>query len=182
MYQTLSATRRRPIKVPGFDSLEATEIPQLIDHAKRLATQRRMESDAVFLNSLLQALISLHIWTQTSHNEKRLTAREGQVQIEVVRGALRTLEKVRDVSGFPNSWALTTLSRLTYLLQRVTVLIDILLTTCRRLLTITVPTRMKSSVTTAVNEAPSIALRWPKQITNPQGLPFQSYSAACRRQ
>ncbi|RYP45152.1 hypothetical protein DL768_008470 [Monosporascus sp. mg162] len=80
-YQSLSNLSDNENPMLGFESPETTEIPQLIEHAKRLTESRRTQAYGQFLNSFLQNMNSLYIWVSQDEGEVQLTDEEKQAQL-----------------------------------------------------------------------------------------------------
>lgn len=93
-YQSLCGIIQPRIETPGFEDAEATEVPQLISHAKKLTEIRRAHACVQFLNDFLQNMNSLHLWVMQDDNEIHLTDMEKQAQVDNVKSALVTLENV----------------------------------------------------------------------------------------
>ena len=75
-------------QVPGFEDRQATEVPQLISHAKESTADRRIYTYIRFLVDFIQEMYSLHLWS---------TQDEEQIQFaceESINDALMSLNKV----------------------------------------------------------------------------------------
>ncbi len=94
-YQSFrSPVRRGEVQIPGFDTPEATEIPQLISHAKKLTETRRTQASNRFLNGFLQNINSLYLWVTQGQDELELADEETQAQVDSIKSSLVGLEKV----------------------------------------------------------------------------------------
>ncbi|RYP01889.1 hypothetical protein DL764_006036 [Monosporascus ibericus] len=96
-YQSLPNLSDNQNPMLGFESSEATEIPQLIEHAKRLTESRRTQAYGQFLSSFLQGMNSLYIWVSQDEGEVQLTDEEKQAQVENVKAAL-TLQQPKQLA------------------------------------------------------------------------------------
>ncbi|RYP15066.1 hypothetical protein DL765_005960 [Monosporascus sp. GIB2] len=126
-YQSLSNLSDNGNPMRGFESPEATEIPQLIEHAKKLTENRRAQAYGQFLNSFLQNMNSLYIWVSQDEGDVQLTDEEKQAQVDNVKAAL----------GFENT-------------------VSDFIQACHRILTDKLFKRLNSSVTKAAREAPDL--------------------------
>ncbi|KAI0010153.1 hypothetical protein F4779DRAFT_578938 [Xylariaceae sp. FL0662B] len=141
----------------GFPDLEATQMPQLIAHAKDLTIEGRLNTGKTFLNGLLQNLNSLYIWSSSFENEVELSDAEKQANKDNIKLALMDLGT--DIRG----------------------VLETLVHECENILTKQLFDRLESSVITATKEATFIANKWPKRPERDGGLPYPSYKATCRR-
>ncbi|RYP36810.1 hypothetical protein DL767_003200 [Monosporascus sp. MG133] len=94
-YQSLCGLFDNKDRVPGFEDYKATEMPQLIEHTKKLTESRRAHTYAQFLNSFLQTMNSLHIWISQDGGGIQLTDEEKQAHVDNIKAALLSLEKKR---------------------------------------------------------------------------------------
>ncbi|RYP81934.1 hypothetical protein DL769_001778 [Monosporascus sp. CRB-8-3] len=136
-YQALSNLSDNENPMLGFESSEATEIPQLIEHAKKITESRRSQAYGQFLNSFLQNMNSLYIWVSQDEGEVQLTDEEKQAQIDNVKAAL----------GFENT-------------------VSDFIQACHRILTDKLFKRLNSSVTKAAREAPDLIRPLKKKLGN----------------
>ncbi|RYP69257.1 hypothetical protein DL771_006225 [Monosporascus sp. 5C6A] len=136
-YQSLSNLSGNGNPMLGFESSEATEIPQLIEHAKKLTESRRAQAYGQFLNSFLQNMNSLYIWLSQDEGEVQLTDEEKQAQVDNVKAAL----------GFENT-------------------VSDFIQACHQILTDKLFKRLNSSVTKAAHEAPDLIRPLKKKLGN----------------
>ncbi|RYP90460.1 hypothetical protein DL770_003433 [Monosporascus sp. CRB-9-2] len=136
-YQSLSNLSDNENPMLGFESSGATEIPQLIEHAKRLTESRRTQAYGQFLNSFLQNMNSLYIWVSQDEGEVQLTDEEKQAQVDNVKAALGFEKTVSDF-----------------------------IQACHQILTNKLFKRLNSSVTKAAREAPDLIRPLKKKLGN----------------
>ncbi|KAI1375031.1 hypothetical protein F4677DRAFT_424372 [Hypoxylon crocopeplum] len=157
-YQGLSGRQgRRNAAVEGFDDLEATEIPQLIAHAKQLTEEGRTKGDKSFLNRLLQILNSLYMWCSTQYAELEFSDEEKSIELSRMKDGLMKLDKDLKLS------------------------LRIFVRNSKEVLTKHLFSRLETSVEKAIADAPTIAGSWPQQERGDGRLPFHSYKSACKR-
>ncbi|KAF1980770.1 hypothetical protein K402DRAFT_343737 [Aulographum hederae CBS 113979] len=91
-YQKLCGRLQKDSAVPGFQSAEETEIPQLQAHCRKLTEAGRVVTCRTFLNKLVQLLGSLGIWA-TTEGRSRLTDDERNDEAGFLKERLRDLEQ-----------------------------------------------------------------------------------------
>ena len=74
--------------MPGFENCQATEIPQLISHAKKSTVDRRTYAYIRFLIDFIQEMYSLHLWSAQDEEQIQLACEE------ILDDALVSLNKV----------------------------------------------------------------------------------------
>lgn len=86
---------KKDADVPGFKTLDETEVPQLQARCKKLTEAGREAACRRFLNSLSQLLNSLRLWSSSNGMGRKLT--EGQLRRESVwlEQHSNTFDKVR---------------------------------------------------------------------------------------
>ncbi|KAI2630740.1 hypothetical protein GGR54DRAFT_584008 [Hypoxylon sp. NC1633] len=155
-YQGLCGRLGRGL-VQGFANQEDTGIPQLIAHAKKLTEAGRSSNNKSFMNGLLQVFNSLYMWCSAQYTGGAFSEEDKKAKMNFVNGALNDLDKD---------------------LQR---LLDILVQKSKAIAVEQLSHRLEVAVVKAINEAPTIADRWPRRHPGGEGLAFNSYMAACRR-
>ncbi|GFF68332.1 hypothetical protein IFM62136_07245 [Aspergillus lentulus] len=93
-YQRLRGRLRKEADVPGFQSVEETEVPQLQAHCKKLTEVSREANSRRFLNSLSQLLNSLRLWSSPDGDGSHLTDGEKSKQNTMVQNKIQKLESV----------------------------------------------------------------------------------------
>ncbi|GFF62689.1 hypothetical protein IFM60648_00689 [Aspergillus lentulus] len=93
-YQRLRGRLRKEADVPGFQSVEETEVPQLQAHCKKLTEVSREANSRRFLNSLSQLLNSLRLWSSPDGDGSHLTDGEKTKQNTMVQNKIQKLESV----------------------------------------------------------------------------------------
>ncbi|EAW16751.1 LOW QUALITY PROTEIN: uncharacterized protein NFIA_000950 [Aspergillus fischeri NRRL 181] len=93
-YQKLRGRLRKEADVPGFQSVEETEVPQLQAHCKKLTEVSREANSRKFLNSLSQLLNSLRLWSCPDGDGSHLTDGEKTRQNSMVQDKFQKLDCV----------------------------------------------------------------------------------------
>ncbi len=93
-YQKLQGRLRKDPAVPGFKSIEETEIPKLQDHCRQLTEKGRSESCRRFLNNLSQLLNSMSLWASSDGTGRNLTDDQKAKESRILREAFKKLESV----------------------------------------------------------------------------------------
>lgn len=93
-YQKLQGRLQKDPFVPGFKSIEETEIPQLQAHCKKLTEAGRAANCKRFLNNFSQLLNSLTIWASSDGTGLHLTVDEKAKEARFLQGSLKKLESV----------------------------------------------------------------------------------------
>ena len=81
--------------MPGFENCQATEIPQLISHAKKSTVDRRTYAYLRFLVDFIQEMYSLHLWSAQDEERIQFACEEN------INDALVSLSKVLYPYPFP---------------------------------------------------------------------------------
>ncbi|KAH9834261.1 Dynamin family [Teratosphaeria destructans] len=92
-YQQLSGRLLKDKKVPGFESLEQTEVPRLQAHCKKLTVHGRQASCRRFLNSINQLLTSMGLWSSDDGSGANMTNKQRDHEREFLKRKLHELEK-----------------------------------------------------------------------------------------
>ncbi|KAF2757867.1 hypothetical protein EJ05DRAFT_368999 [Pseudovirgaria hyperparasitica] len=99
-YQKLSGRLKKDSAVPGFTTLDQTEIPALQAHCKKLTEAGRSSSCRRFLNNLNQLLTSISLWASDDGSGATLTDQQKVREVLFLKKKLAELEKVStDVSS-----------------------------------------------------------------------------------
>lgn len=98
-YQKLQGRLQKDPSVPGFKSVEETEIPQLQAHCKKLTEAGRAANCKRFLNNFSQLLNSLTMWASSDGTGLHLTADQQAKEARLLQGSLKKLESVS--LGYP---------------------------------------------------------------------------------
>lgn len=91
-YQKLSGRFQKEANVPGFQTVEETEIPQLQAHCKKLTEASRETNSRRFLNTLDQLLNSLRL--VTSSDGLQVTDKQKAARAAIVESTYNQLDKV----------------------------------------------------------------------------------------
>lgn len=93
-YQKLQGRLRKEPAVPGFKTVEETEMPQLQAHCKELTKVGRSANCKRFINNLSQLLNSLTLWASNDGTGDHLTAEQKEREVKLLSGQLKRLEDV----------------------------------------------------------------------------------------
>ncbi|KAI1338014.1 hypothetical protein F5Y15DRAFT_407896 [Xylariaceae sp. FL0016] len=143
-------------EIQGFPNADATQIPQLIEHAKRSTDVVRISHSKKILNQILKTMNSLYMWSSPDAFEFYLTEAQKRTEMDRIKDELIDLEK------------------------NLTIVVDDFVTRCKRTLTDNLIDHFKTSVSHANDRAPSIAALWVDR-ENGRGLGCITYKAICRR-
>ncbi|KAK5708963.1 hypothetical protein LTR17_020189 [Elasticomyces elasticus] len=93
-YQKLEGRFKKDKDVPGFESKDQTEIPQLQFHCKKLTEKGREAGCRRFLNSLTQFLTSLGLWSSDDGSGKNnLNGKQRDMERDYLNKRLKELER-----------------------------------------------------------------------------------------
>ncbi|KAK5681112.1 hypothetical protein LTS10_006873 [Elasticomyces elasticus] len=93
-YQKLEGRFKKDKDVPGFESKDQTEIPQLQIHCKKLTENGRQAGCRRFLNSLTQFLTSLGLWSSDDGSGKNnLNSKQRDMERDYLNKRLKELER-----------------------------------------------------------------------------------------
>lgn len=95
-YQQLSGRLQRDSTVPGFRSMEETEIPQLQQHCKRLTEGVRASNCRRFLTNFSQLMNSLSFWASDDGTGLNISDAAKAVEARFLKSKLQALEKDLD--------------------------------------------------------------------------------------
>ena len=98
-YQKLQGRLRKDPNVPGFRSIEETEIPQLQAHCEKLTETGRVASCRTFINKLSQLLNSLTLWASSDGTGAHITAEHKAKEARYLQKGLDVLETVSPMKG-----------------------------------------------------------------------------------
>jgi hypothetical protein len=92
-YQKLSGRLQRDKGVPGFNTVEETEIPQLQAHCKKLTEAGRASTCRRFLNAFSQLVNSLTLWASNDGSGIQLSDAQRAAEGRFLQAKLAELEK-----------------------------------------------------------------------------------------
>ncbi|KAF2660783.1 hypothetical protein K491DRAFT_711373 [Lophiostoma macrostomum CBS 122681] len=95
-YQKLCGRLVKDGDVPGFRTLEETEIPQLQAHCKKLTEGGRIQTCRTFLLNLCQQLNTFSFWATDDGTGLQLSDEEKRRQVNYLEKRLKELEKGLD--------------------------------------------------------------------------------------
>ena len=98
-YQKLQGRLRKDPNVPGFQTIEETEIPQLQAHCEKLTETGRAASCRTFLNKLSQLMNSLAMWASNDGSGGNLTKEQKDKEAKYLQKGLDALETVSPTKG-----------------------------------------------------------------------------------
>lgn len=93
-YQKLQGRLRQDPTVPGFETIEETEIPQLQAHCKQLTGKGRVANCQRFINNLSQLLNSLAMWASNDGTGANMTPEQKAREEKYLQKGLKELESV----------------------------------------------------------------------------------------
>ena len=93
-YQKLQGRFRKDPAVPGFKTLEETQMPQLQEHCRKLTVAGRTASCKRFMTNLSQLLNSMTLWASSDGSGSSLTEEQRAVERRVLQKNLEKLESV----------------------------------------------------------------------------------------
>jgi hypothetical protein len=93
-YQKLQGRFKKDPNVPGFKTIEETEIPQLQAHCKKLTESGRENDCRRFLNNLSQLLNSLRLWSSSDGTVANLTEGQKAREAQILADKLKKLDTV----------------------------------------------------------------------------------------
>ncbi|KAH3977063.1 hypothetical protein HBI56_016220 [Parastagonospora nodorum] len=92
-YQQMSGRLQKDEPVPGFETPEETEIPQLQAHCKKLTEAGRIQTARMFLLSLCQQLTTFSLWASDDSTGLKMTDDDKRKQVRYLDKRLGELEK-----------------------------------------------------------------------------------------
>ena len=99
-YQKLQGRLRKDPPVPGFTTIEETEIPALQHHCEKLTEIGRAENCRIFINKLDQLLNSLTLWASSDGTGANLTAEQKAREARYLQKGFESLETVSPAGEF----------------------------------------------------------------------------------
>lgn len=93
-YQKLQGRFRKDTAVPGFKTLEETQMPQLQEHCRKLTVAGRTAGCKRFMTNLSQLLNSMTLWASSDGSGSSLTEDQRAVERQVLQKNLEKLETV----------------------------------------------------------------------------------------
>lgn len=93
-YQKLQGRLQKDPNVPGFKTIEETEIPQLQAHCGKLTKKGRIANCKRFINNLSLLLNSLALWASNDGTNTNMTADQVAREDRVLEKGLKKLESV----------------------------------------------------------------------------------------
>ena len=93
-YQKLMGRLLKDKAVPGFATIQETQIPQLQEHAKKTTEAGRQANCRRFLNSLSQLLNSLRLWASSDGSSNKLTELQKSQEAKILKDELSKLDSV----------------------------------------------------------------------------------------
>lgn len=91
-YQKMCGRLQKDDPVPGFETAEETEIPQLQAHCKKLTEAGRVQSCRNFLLSVCQLLTTFTLWASNDGTGLKMTDDDKHKQFKYVERRLQELE------------------------------------------------------------------------------------------
>lgn len=154
-YQKMCGRLQKDDAVPGFNTPEETEMPQLQAHCKKLTEAGRIQNARAFLLSLCQQLTTFTLWASNNDSVK-MTDDDKRKQSNYVGRHLGELEK-----GLESA-------------------IRACLNTMKKELNVQIFDKYPSLIQDAINAAPGTAQKWGQHKAD-GGLPWATYKAIVRR-
>src|SRR2546423_5308894 len=93
-YQKLKGRLAKDKDVPGFATVEETQIPQLQEHARKTTEAGRQVNCKRFLNTMSQLLNSLRLWASSDGSSSNLTELQKSQEAKVLKNKLSKLDRV----------------------------------------------------------------------------------------
>jgi hypothetical protein len=94
--------------VPGFTTLEQTEIPQLQAHCKSLTVAGRTANCKRFMTNLSQLLNSMIFWVSSDGTNVHLTANQKENAARFLQKSLEDLEIVSNPQVYDSTFLAST--------------------------------------------------------------------------
>ncbi|MCJ1248606.1 hypothetical protein MMC30_005824 [Trapelia coarctata] len=160
-YQKLQGRLKKDPPVPGFQTLDETEIPQLQAHCKELTVAGRTATCKRFITNLSQLLNSLTLWASTDQTGAKLTVEQRAKENKFLNKSLANLE--------------------TDLEELITTVINQL----KEELGDNIFDKYDTAISHAISEATKTCHDWGRPVNRENreagGLHWASYKAVCRR-
>jgi predicted nucleic acid-binding Zn-ribbon protein len=107
-YQKLQGRLTKDPPVPGFTTLEQTEIPQLQAHCKSLTVAGRTANCKRFMTNLSQLLNSMIFWVSSDGTNVHLTANQKENAARFLQKSLEDLEIVSNPQVYDSTFLAST--------------------------------------------------------------------------
>ncbi|KAF2640941.1 hypothetical protein P280DRAFT_399475 [Massarina eburnea CBS 473.64] len=154
-YQKMCGRLKKDENVPGFQTPESTEMPQLQAHCKKLTEAGRVQACRKFLLNLVQQLTTYTLWASNDGTGLKMTDEDKQKQVKYLQKRLGELDKGLE--------------------QAVTACLRAL----KNALHNQIFDRFPELIEDAIKVAPDIAHRWGYKSEG--GLHYSTYKAVVRR-
>ncbi|KAF1918118.1 hypothetical protein BDU57DRAFT_528585 [Ampelomyces quisqualis] len=92
-YQQMCGRLQKDARVPGFKTLEETDMPQLQAHCKKLTEAGRIATARSFLLSLCQQLTTFSLWASDDGTGLKMTDDDKRKQVKYLENRLSGLER-----------------------------------------------------------------------------------------
>ncbi|EMR86879.1 hypothetical protein ACHAPC_002340 [Botrytis cinerea] len=160
-YQQLNGRLKKDAKIPGFRNAQETEIPQLQAHCKKLTEAGRSAACRRFLNSLLQLVLSLSLWSNNDGTNVNLSDSQKAAEAGWLQKNVKELEETLDKA------------------------VGKCVMEMKDALTENIFEKFSEVIPLAVDQAPGIVTKWGSPVNKIDraagGLHFQTYKAVTRR-
>ena len=160
-YQKLQGRFQKDAYVPGFSTVEETEIPALQAHCKQLTISGRTAAYKTFLTKLSTLLNSIAIWCLSDGTSRTLTAEQADKEKRYLTKSLSNFQEGLDK------------------------LVGSTRTDLKDELSVHVFDNYQSAIDSGCHEAPKISEHWGAPVNRDNrpagGFPWSSYKALCRR-
>ena len=93
-YQKLKGRLVKDKDVPGFATVQETQIPQLQEHARKTTEAGRQANCKRFLNSISQLLNSLRLWASSDGSPSKMTELQKSQEARILKDRLSKLDRV----------------------------------------------------------------------------------------
>lgn len=100
-FQQIRRPKKRETQAAGFRTLLDTDIPQLVEHAKKLPEKGRIVARKTFLNEFCQLLNTLTIWCKAGDIEpgaNQMSVEDHTYQMQYLKNAMLNLRKDLDLA------------------------------------------------------------------------------------
>ncbi|TGO22096.1 hypothetical protein BPAE_0182g00030 [Botrytis paeoniae] len=160
-YQQLNGRLKKDAKIPGFRNVQETEIPQLQAHCKKLTEAGRSAACRRFLNSLLQLVLSLSLWSNNDGTNVNLSDTQKAAETRWLQKNVKELEESLDKA------------------------VGKCVMEMKDALTENIFEKFSEVIPLAADQAPGIVAKWGSPVNKMDraagGLHFQTYKAVTRR-
>ncbi|TGO46555.1 hypothetical protein BCON_0318g00050 [Botryotinia convoluta] len=160
-YQQLNGRLKKDATIPGFRNVQETEIPQLQAHCKKLTEAGRSAACRRFLNSLLQLVLSLSLWSNNDGTNVNLSDSQKAAEARWLQKNVKELEESLDKA------------------------VGKCVMEMKDALTENIFEKFSEVIPLAADQAPGIVAKWGSPVNKMDraagGLHFQTYKAVTRR-